>query len=88
VNSLLSVLTFAPLRPCVRFSFVARRAVGLAEADPFVSLRVPLRVHSRSLFGPIRSALPVGYAVLIEMDYEEPLLGKRSVEGNKLLGFA
>ena len=56
----------------------------------FVSIR---GCYSRSgffvcLVRTIRSALPVDYAVLIEMNYQEPLLGKRSVEGNKLLGFA
>jgi hypothetical protein len=79
---------------CGSSVFAACRAVGLAKAG---FIRVPLRVHSRLLsaipllassFRPIRSALPAGYAVLIEMNYQEPLLGKGAVEGNKLLGFA
>ena len=38
---------------------------------------------------PIRSTLPADYtAVLIEMNGQDSTLGKRAVEGNKLLCFA
>ena len=46
-------------------------------------------VRTRSLLRPIGSTLPTAHpAILIEMNRQDSKLGKRAVEGNKLLRFS